>query len=448
MEDALDNMSGDLSGAFEEMISRIKGLSSSRSKLGMDVLMWLCHARQIMSAAELGDALAFRKSQGSKLSNYRPSLDMMLECCQGLVVRSADTRYIELAHYSIQEYLERNTPSLFPFAEHEMASICLGYLMLDDLKTGPVEIHDDCGWFDSNLVHYDLLERRLNDYPFASYASRCWDKHIRAIQATESVWHALLDFLHGKAIASAIQIRHFNNGRKGMYVDHRECLSRTSMHSASPYGLEMPLATMLEYWDPSTRNTQTAVVRSTPIILAAAAGHIRLVELLLRHGADPYIANWYGNALHCNVEANQPEIIVELVRSGMSPNDCEEYTKRGSKKSPVSCALDRDSVSALKTLISLGASVEVVDGSGQEPFLHEAATDGASKIVEYLLRNKLADVNRKSRSGSTALDRAIASGCTETVLTLLNNGAGSEQELAVIEKVSWVQIPTKTDSPR
>jgi ankyrin repeat protein len=424
MEDALERISGDLNEAFEETISRVKSLPKSKAQLGMDVLMWLCHAKRALSTAEVSDALAFWKGQGLKLDKYRPSTSMILECCHGLVVLGADTAYIELAHYSIQEYLESNTPSLFPSFEQKMASTCLGYLMLDDFKRGPEGIHDDDGSID-----YDLIERRLVNYPFASYATHFWGKHNKHIQTTESSYSDLLDFVYDSgSIGSSVQIEHFKRGLRSIYVDPRECLSRTPMHHASSFGLERLLATILESPDASaTVNHKTEVVGSTPIILAAASGHTKLVRLLLQHGADPYITNWYGNALHCAAEADQAETIVELVRSGMNLNYCDEYKKPGSRRSPISCTLDRDSVHALMALTKLGASVKVAENSGQQPFLHRAATRGASKIVEYLVRNNLADVHYKSRKGETALDCAIASRSTETIRTLLSVCAGSQQ---------------------
>ncbi|KAL1854831.1 hypothetical protein Daus18300_011347 [Diaporthe australafricana] len=419
MEDGLENMSEDLTGAFEETIFRIKNLPKSRAQLGMDILMWLCHAREALSISELRDALAFRKGQGSKLDKYRPSLNMMLECCHGLVVPSADIEYIELAHYSIQEYLRSNTARLFPFFEQEMVSTCLGYLMLDEFKSGPQAIHDG----------YNLIEKRLSNYPFASYAASFWDEHVGEFQATESIWPTLLDFVYGtEAIASSVQIRHFETGFVDIYVDPRECRSRKPLHYASSFGLEILLVTMLESPEASsTINSKTEVVGSTPIILAAASGHVKLVRLLLQHGADPYVANWYGNALYCAAEADQPEVIVELVASGMNPNGCNEYRKDvGPRRSPISCTLDRDSVFALATFVRLGASVNVDNDSGQL-LLHRAATKEASKIIEYLVRNKLADINCKSNTGLTPLDCAISLPSTETIRTLMRLGADSRQ---------------------
>lgn len=415
MEDALESMSGDLTEALEETISRIRNLPKNRAQLGMDVLMWLCHARRLMSIEELSDALAFQKGQGSKLAKYRPSLNMILECCYGLVVLSADTDYIELAHYSIQEYLQSNSLLLFPSFEQEIASTCLGYLMLEDFKRGP---RDD----------YRSIQARLCRLPFASYAARFWDKHIKEVQASESIWPLLLDFVyHNEDVASSIQIERFERGFRSIYFDPRECLSRTPLHNASEYGLEPLLKVILETADASSSiNSVTKIVGSTPIIMAAASGNVKLVKLLLQHGADPFIPNWYGNALHCAAEANQPGTIAELVSFGMSPDHCQGITERSSQKSPVTCTLDRDSVSALKVLIHLGASLDVAkDGCDccEQPFLHEAAEAGASKIVEYLVRDGLADVNSKSSTGETALDRAIASQSTEAIRTLLKVGA-------------------------
>lgn len=415
MEDALDNMSKDLTGAFEDTISRIKNLPKNKAQLGMDVLMWLCHARRVVSTDELSDALAFRKARDSKLAKYRPSLNMILECCHGLVVPSADTEYIELAHYSIQEYLRGHSQVLFPSFEQDIASTCLGYLMLDDFKRGP-------------QYDYRLIQARLCDFPFSSYAAGFWDKHVKDMQTSESIWSLLLDFVyHNGAISSSIQIGRFERGFRWIYMDPRECLSRTPMHNASEKGLEGLLRTILEKPDASSIiNSETEIVGTTPVIMAASSGHVKLVRLLLQHGADPFIANWYGNALHCAAEADQPEVISELVSFGMSPNDCHEKRVCESQKSPVLCTLDRDSISALRTLINLGASLDVAqDGCDccEQPFLHEAAEAGALKIVEYVVRNGLADVNAKSNTGETALDRAIASQSTETIRTLLKVGA-------------------------
>lgn len=419
MEDALDSMSRDLMGAFEETIARIKSLPKNRAQLGMDVLMWLCHARRVLSTAELSDALAFRKGRGSKLAKYRPSLNMILECCHGLVIPSANTGFLELAHYSIQEYLEIHSPDLFPSFEQQLASTCLGYLMLEEFRRGPEAID----------ISNQLIRERLRELPFASYAAQFWDQHTKAVQAAKETKPILIDFvLNTGAIASSVQIGRFERGFRSIYVDPRECLSRTPMHNASEYGLETLLTMILGVSDvPSTINSRTEIVGSTPIILAASSGNVNIVRLLLQHGADPSIANWYGNALHCAAEADQPGTIYELVGFGMNPNDFDEKKGRGSCKPPILCALDRDGTSSLKALLNLGASITMAENWCQRPFLHQATIARAAKVVQYLVQNGLADANCKSRVGRTALDCAISVRSTETIRTLMSVGADPRQ---------------------
>lgn len=289
--------------------------------------------------------------------------------------------------------------------------------MLDVFKRGPQMIRDDKG-----CISYQLIETRLLDCPFASYAANLWDKHVRDIEGLESTRTILSKLISdNKAMASSIQIQRFERGYRWTYFDPAECLSRTPMHNASAFGLETILATILESPDASAIiNTKTEMVGTTPIILAASTGHVKLVKLLLQHGADPYISYWYGNALDCAAEADQPETIVELVRFGISPDGDVGDTEHARRESPLSCTLDRDSVSALITLIRLGASVNATEKSDKQPFLHKAARPGASKIVEYLVRNKLADVHCKSQRGETALDCAIASRSAETVRIVMS----------------------------
>lgn len=125
--------------------------------------MWLCQARRVMSTAELSDALAFQKGRGSKLDKYRPPLNMGLDCCHGLVVLSAETGYIELAHYSIQEYLESHSSVLFPSHEQEIALECLQYLMLEEFQRGPeaIDVNTKLDQGTSTKVSFRILRRTL-----------------------------------------------------------------------------------------------------------------------------------------------------------------------------------------------------------------------------------------------------------------------------------------------
>ena len=60
MEDALDALSCDLTGAFRDTINRICRLPPRRARLGMDTLMWTSNAERSLTISELSEALAIR----------------------------------------------------------------------------------------------------------------------------------------------------------------------------------------------------------------------------------------------------------------------------------------------------------------------------------------------------------------------------------------------------
>ena len=53
MEKALETMPCGLDDAFEETLQRIQDQPQNRKALGMNTLMWICHARRPMIIGEL-----------------------------------------------------------------------------------------------------------------------------------------------------------------------------------------------------------------------------------------------------------------------------------------------------------------------------------------------------------------------------------------------------------
>ncbi|KAJ5612310.1 hypothetical protein N7510_005504 [Penicillium lagena] len=136
----------------------------------------------------------------------------------------------------------------------------------------------------------------------------------------------------------------------------------------------------------------------TPLCLAAYEGHCEIINILLDHGAimgfpnldkDHLAYEYWFSPLHAAVE------------------EFEEGDK---------------STAALELLISRGADVNMLDGSG-ETALHWAASFGANSMIQALLEHG-ADVNRPNLDGHTALH--IAAEHTErvdTIQILLDRGA-------------------------
>jgi ankyrin repeat protein len=374
-----------------------------------------------------------------------PQIEDMVSVCAGLVTFDKESGIIRLVHYTAQEYLERTQKNwflnaerdiakfksglrqssekpkdllrsnqlysyaahnLFPHAEAIIASTCLTYLLFDDFKQGPCESEG-------------FIECRVKNYPFLSYAASYWGLHARMSESDPNVRDIIFEFFKSRgAMATAHQINRFARGYREEYYTFDESLSVGPLHFASYFGLQEALNELLDLG--IYHVNRPTKMGSTPLIHAAAMGHVSTVRMLLQRGADPYLKNWYGNALACAAEAGKSDVISELVHHGMSPNGT-----RDDDRIPINCAMDNDHASALETLVLLGADISTADVYGL-PFFHRAAYEGCDKIVELMLQRRLADVESKSSYARTALSYAAEVGHEATVKQLLNRGADTE----------------------
>ncbi|KAJ7284859.1 hypothetical protein C8J57DRAFT_1289674 [Mycena rebaudengoi] len=395
MEDRLADLSHGLNDAFADTVSRIQRLPESRSRLSMAALMWLTHTPRALTESELSDALAVRSGQKVLNVKYRPTTKMILECCQGLVVVDAKG-YVHLAHYAIHEYMRDHSGQLFPRAQATMALTCLRYLLCENFQDGPWQA--------------ESLESRMYQFPFLDYSSI-------GTETDEEVWAALLEFF-----ASPPAMSTANQGKAVL-----EGIQRFgALHHASRHGLERAVSRLLE--DGNHDVNVLTKMGLTPIIAAAAAGHTHTMRRLLAKGADPYLCNWYGNALHCAARVGEGS-------HGARTSD------GGNRGAPISAAaLDEDAADAFEALcehhmhghlfltaaswgdhqvIALMLRREDADGNTA---LHYAAVAGDPTTVGLLLEAGV-DINAENNIGHTALVHAEARGEQMVARLLLDAGA-------------------------
>ena len=87
-----------LGNAYAATISRIKAQQRSRSKLGMEVLMWVSHSERPLHVDELCHALGVE--EGSTDLNIRniPAIETLLACPLGLVTVEKSSSTLRLVH--------------------------------------------------------------------------------------------------------------------------------------------------------------------------------------------------------------------------------------------------------------------------------------------------------------------------------------------------------------
>jgi ankyrin repeat protein len=186
----------------------------------------------------------------------------------------------------------------------------------------------------------------------------------------------------------------------------------TALHHASYFGLENTVRNLLDqekfHIDACTK------MGTTPIIKAACVskvGHPSIVKMLLQRGANPYLGNWYGNALHCAAEAGCSTVIRQLIEYGMNPNDTEHYDHP-----PIYCTLDNDRSSAFGTLVELGADMNL-------SVFHQAIINGCFNVVDLILQRQWTQLESKTPLGIAAIHFAAGEGDVAIISRLLEAGA-------------------------
>lgn len=90
----------DLESVYDQTLQRIRKQKGDRSRLGVEVLMWVSHAERSLQVDELCYALAVETGTTDlDLENIRPQ-DTVLGSCLGLAVVGKETSTVRPIHYS------------------------------------------------------------------------------------------------------------------------------------------------------------------------------------------------------------------------------------------------------------------------------------------------------------------------------------------------------------
>ncbi|HBB36207.1 MAG TPA: hypothetical protein DDZ80_14790 [Cyanobacteria bacterium UBA8803] len=138
--------------------------------------------------------------------------------------------------------------------------------------------------------------------------------------------------------------------------------------------------------------------------LAFEGGHPEIAQHLIEAGADPNLANEYGETpLQLAVKKGYIAMTNVLIRSGADVNSQDE-----NGNVPLhDCA----NVEVASLLIKAGAEVNVCNELGETP-LHLAAKHGQTEIVQFLLEGG-AELNPTTRTGATPLNLAYSFNTSE-----------------------------------
>jgi len=415
----------DLESVYAQTLQRIREQKGDRSRLGVEVLMWVSHAKRPLTIGELSHALAVEiESKDLDPENIRPQ-NTVLASCLGLVVVDEETSVVRLIHYTLQEYL--CLPGVLPDAHKALGLTCLVYLNYNQVKSLPAD-----------------SQPNLQDMPFLEYSSVYWGIHAKAELSgcTKSLALEMLPF-YDSHISAALLFSHiYNSGHifvgvplfaglhcasyfgivelaealikmGGCDINQRDCKGCTPLRWAAEWGNEGVVRVLLAEDDviPDRPNNYG----QTPLLQASFGGHEGVVRLLLaRADVNPDERDIDGSTplAHACFGGHEPVVRLLLAR-GVNPDNPDNNSQ-----TPLSEASFGGHEGVVRLLLVRGVNPDRPDEDGETP-LSQASRRGHEGVVRVLLARSDVNPDKPNRAGEAPLWRASERGHEGVVRLLL-----------------------------
>jgi len=384
-------------------------------------------------------------------ANHRTAKEVKDDCQTGMhrtlnsilgqLVRISGSK-VSLVHQSAKEFIlqEAESNDKLPRAIRtirkedcalEMATACIGYLLLDnfaedsfDFAESPTNSTSDTVWEDKDEEEYahdlfkepsildeDTCRLLASEHPFYEYAALHWTEHFVLCEA--SAPQRLRDAAKTLLDASAAHCTNWLRFHSTEAISGDQSIPRSPepVTLAALFNLHETLA---DYLGGNVRPQQVHL--DSALFWGAEQGHDRIVDTLLRAGADP----------NARVSGKQTALIVAsknghsgCVRTlqADSRTDLNMKGERGRTALSFACYGGHDEV--VKTLLSRkDCGVNKEDESGSTALIW-AAGSGNTETVTLLAQHPMVDVNHRDKSGRTAVSWAAGDGMHEVLKTLL-----------------------------
>jgi len=130
-----------LQDACDTTLDRIRQQGGSKSRTGMEALMWISHSERPLKSLELCHALGVELGAEDFNTHNVPLIATVLGCTLGLVTIDQEASKVRLLHFTLQEYIAQR-PTLFVSAHSIMAETCLTYLNYRSIRALAPNIHN------------------------------------------------------------------------------------------------------------------------------------------------------------------------------------------------------------------------------------------------------------------------------------------------------------------
>jgi len=296
----------DLDSVYAQTLQRIREQAGDRSRLGIEVLMWVSHAERPLRIDELCNALAVEMEMTDLDPENIRLGRTILGSCLGLVVIDARTSTLRLIHYTLQEYLSHSGNLLK--AHETLAETCLAYLNYEQVMGLP-----------TNRIPHP------QDMPFFEYSSIYWGSHAKRGLSYRSKSLALeLLTQYDNHVSATLLFNQMQSFDSPPVTNHLF----TGLHCASYFGIVEAVAALIEVEGCDINKGDCKGF--TPLMWAARRGNEAVVRLLLTRGdLDLHKQDNDGNGPEWHASSNGHQGVMALLpaRRNVNPGRPGNYVK-------------------------------------------------------------------------------------------------------------------------
>ncbi|KAI9650824.1 hypothetical protein NHQ30_000858 [Ciborinia camelliae] len=278
--EALRKLPPDLPKSYERILERVNRSTKENQALVRNTLIWVVCAVEPLTTTQLLQALAVRPGDKTFEEENMTTLDELLNWCSSLIRKKTQSDGLELAHFTVKEYLlsldESCAPSLLQYrlsAGHtNIAKTCFAFLGLSEFNGSNTPIAR------LNIEPKDFMKTWWDfedKYPVMEYILRYWIVHVHRSSWGEVADEVLLLFDES---SSCYTLWTF-----GQY------------YSALCY----PMEEQIKYQSLMALAKITGPLRPTALHWAAILALPDICTVLIRRGAPLNATSFIGSPIYC-----------------------------------------------------------------------------------------------------------------------------------------------------